>query len=165
MTTQETNRDKGITGVACLLGAISGGLGVTFGTDISSPQPATVLGWLAQHSWSVVTASLSIILLSLSISLLSPLSLSYLFSSTFPVQLITVILAGPGPGGCSQYFSVIILQGIRVLGPLPARPAGHRPGLRPGGVQQGGGRVQLRHRHLRHLRPGRDGGCLHQWQP
>jgi len=51
VTTQETNRDKGITGVACLLGAISGGLGVTFGTDISSPQPATVLGWLAQHSW------------------------------------------------------------------------------------------------------------------
>jgi len=50
-STQETNRDKAITGVACLLGAISGGLGVTFGTDISSPQPSTVIGWLAQHSW------------------------------------------------------------------------------------------------------------------
>ena len=52
-STQETNRDKAITGVACLLGAISGGLGVTFGTDISSPQPSTVIGWLAQHSWFV----------------------------------------------------------------------------------------------------------------
>ena len=51
--TQETNRDKAITGVACLLGAISGGLGVTFGTDLSSPQPPTILGWLAQHSWFV----------------------------------------------------------------------------------------------------------------
>jgi len=51
VATQETNRDKAITGVACFLGAISGGLGVTFGTDISNPQPATVLGWLAQHSW------------------------------------------------------------------------------------------------------------------
>ena len=51
--TQETNRDKAITGLACLLGAISGGLGVTFGTDITSPQPPIVLGWLSQHAWFV----------------------------------------------------------------------------------------------------------------
>ena len=58
-STQETNRDKAITGVACLLGAISGGLGVTFGMDISSPQPQTALGWMAQHSWLVSLLSLS----------------------------------------------------------------------------------------------------------
>ena len=52
-STQGTNRDKAITGVACLLGAISGGLGVTHGMDISSPEPTTALGWMAQHSWLV----------------------------------------------------------------------------------------------------------------
>ena len=55
MSTQDTNRDKAITGVACLLGAISGGLGATHGVDLTTgpvvTTQAAVLGWLAQHSW------------------------------------------------------------------------------------------------------------------
>jgi len=47
--TSDTNRDKAITGVACLLGAVSGGLDVTDG--VSSPTVGVVLGWLAQHTW------------------------------------------------------------------------------------------------------------------
>lgn len=48
-STRESNRDKAITGIACLIGAISGGLGVTAGA--TSPTTAVVLGWLAQHTW------------------------------------------------------------------------------------------------------------------
>jgi len=48
-STRDSNRDKGITGIACLLGAVSGGLGVTAGA--SGPTTGVVLGWLAQHSW------------------------------------------------------------------------------------------------------------------
>ena len=55
MSTRDTNRDKAITGAACLLGAISGGLGVTHGIDLAtaaaSTTQAALLGWLAQHSW------------------------------------------------------------------------------------------------------------------
>ena len=32
-STRDSNRDKGITGIACLLGAVSGGLGVTAGAS------------------------------------------------------------------------------------------------------------------------------------
>ena len=55
VSTRDTNRDKAITGAACLLGAISGGLGVTHGIDLAtaaaSTTQAALLGWLAQHSW------------------------------------------------------------------------------------------------------------------
>ena len=49
-STQDTNRDKLITGAACVLGAVSGGLDVTTGSG-SSLDLGTVLGWLAQHTW------------------------------------------------------------------------------------------------------------------
>jgi len=49
-STSDTNRDKAITGIACAIGAVSGGLDVTTSAT-NGPTVGSTLGWLAQHSW------------------------------------------------------------------------------------------------------------------
>jgi len=49
-STRETNVDKTIVGLACLAGAVSGGLDVTSGAT-SGPTLGSSLGFAAQHSW------------------------------------------------------------------------------------------------------------------
>jgi len=47
----ETNRDKLITGLACLLGAVSGGFGVLYDKDPLALSISDQLAFAAQHSW------------------------------------------------------------------------------------------------------------------
>ena len=71
--TQQSNRDKAINGLACLLGAISGGLGVTFGTNLTSPQLPIVLEWLSQQAWLVyLPAPLEMLLYAIKTQLKAP---------------------------------------------------------------------------------------------
>merc|ERR1711976_142148 len=48
-STRNSNVDKSIIGLACLAGAVSGGLDVS--SSATGPTVGAVLGWTAQHAW------------------------------------------------------------------------------------------------------------------